>query len=123
MYTIDYRTQEVMRDLYMQLGGRVFTVSTGSRFEGISFDKDGNPEQTIKLRRNKTCANKLKITYLWGKDVYKMVFYKQSFSKKTFTASVKKVYENDMVFCDELQAIFSEVTGMVIDLVIINVSR
>lgn len=117
MYTIDYRTQEVMRDLYMQLGGRVFTVSTGSRFEGISFDKDGNPVQTISLRRNKTCANKLQITYLWDKDVYKMVFYKQSFSKKTFTASVKKVYENDMVFCDELQEIFSEVTGMVIALI------
>lgn len=117
MYTIDYRTQEVMRDLYMQLGGRVFTISTGSRFEGISFDKEGNPEQTIKLRRNKTCANKLKITYLWGKDVYKMVFYKQSFNKKTFTASVKKVYENEMVYCDELREIFSEVTGMVIALI------
>lgn len=117
MYTIDYRTQEVMRDLYMQLGGRVFTVSTGSRFEGISFDKEGNPVQTISLRRNKTCANKLQITYLWDKDVYKMVFYKQSFSKKTFTASVKKVYENEMVYCDELQEIFSEVTGMVIALI------
>lgn len=117
MYTIDYRTQEVMRDLYTQLGGRVFTVSTGSRFEGISFDKEGNPVQTISLRRNKTCANKLQITYLWDKDVYKMVFYKQSFSKKTFTASVKKVYENEMVFCDELQEIFSEVTGMVIALI------
>lgn len=117
MYTIDYRTQEIMRDLYMQLGGRVFTVSTGSRFEGISFDKEGNPVQTISLRRNKTCANKLQITYIWGKDVYKMVFYKQSFSKKTFTASVKKVYENEMVFCDELQEIFSEVTGMVIALI------
>ena len=117
MYTIDYRIQEVMRDLYMQLGGRVFTVSTGSRFEGISFDKEGNPVQTISLRRNKTCANKLQITYLWDKDVYKMVFYKQSFSKKTFTASVKKVYENEMVFCDELQEIFSEVTGMVIALI------
>lgn len=117
MYTIDYRTQEVMRDLYMQLGGKVFTVSTGSRFEGISFDKEGNPVQTISLRRNKTCANKLQITYLWDKDVYKMVFYKQSFSKKTFTASVKKVYENEMVFCDELQEIFSEVTGMVIALI------
>lgn len=117
MYTIDYRTQEVMRDLYTQLGGRVFTISTGSRFEGISFDKEGNPVQTISLRRNKTCANKLQITYLWDKDVYKMVFYKQSFSKKTFTASVKKVYENEMVFCDELQEIFSEVTGMVIALI------
>lgn len=117
MYTIDYRTQEVMRDLYMQLGGRVFTVSTGARFEGISFDKEGNPVQTISLRRNKTCANKLQITYLWDKDIYKMVFYKQSFSKKTFTASVKKVYENEMVFCDELQEIFSEVTGMVIALI------
>ena len=117
MYTIDYRTQEVMRDLYMQLGGRVFTVSTGSRFEGISFDKEGNPVQTISLRRNKTCANKLQITYLWDKDVYKMVFYKQSFSKKTFTASVKKVYENEMVYCDELREIFSEVTGMVIALI------
>lgn len=117
MYTIDYRTQEVMRDLYMQLGGRVFTISTGSRFEGISFDKEGNPVQTISLRRNKTCANKLQITYLWDKDVYKMVFYKQSFSKKTFTVSVKKVYENEMVFCDELQEIFSEVTGMVIALI------
>lgn len=117
MYTIDERVREIMLDLYMQLGGRVFTVSTGSRFEGISFDKEGNPVQTISLRRNKTCANKLQITYLWDKDVYKMVFYKQSFSKKTFTASVKKVYENEMVFCDELQEIFSEVTGMVIALI------
>jgi hypothetical protein len=104
--------EEIMLSLYEQLGGHKFVVMTGSKFTGYAENENGNLEQYISLARNVSGANKLKITYLEGLDVYDMRFVRQTFNKKTFTVSEKEVYHDEFVYWDELIPIFEKVTGM-----------
>ncbi len=103
---------EVAQTIYKQLGGGRFEAMTGSK--PIKADEKS---LTIKLTKNKSRANELKIT-LNGLDLYKVEFIKHTYprlDKKTWgwiedTQEEIKTF-ND-VYGDQLENIFTEVTGM-----------
>lgn len=102
----------VAKTILEQLGGNKFIVMTGSK----NFIGD-NKSLTMSLARNASSANRLKIT-LTSMDDYNMEFYRftgSRFNSKTMTFSEPKhktIKEYKGVFCDQLQELFTEVTGM-----------
>lgn len=106
------RIEEIMLSLYEQLGGHGFMVATGSRFTGYAEDKNGNPGQYISPARNAGSANKLKITYDEGPDLYNVLFGRQASSKKTFRISKKGIASCNGIHCDQSVPVFESVTGM-----------
>lgn len=95
-----------------QLGGYRFTVMTGAH----GFIADGNTLRMM-LTKNASKANRLWIT-LDGDDTYTMRFFKYTaprFNTKTCTFTEEKVTEIKKisgVYCDQLQDIFTETTGL-----------
>lgn len=100
--------------ILQQLGGRRFEVTTGSSH----FVADGNTLR-MHLARNQTCANRLEITYEEGLDLYTMRFYRVTggkFNMKTMLFSpekTKEVKRIEEVYCDNLESVFTHVTGLV----------
>lgn len=98
--------------IYNQLGGNKFVVMTGSK----NFLDDGNTLR-MALAKNASKANRLWIT-LEADDTYTMRFFKYTaprFSTKTYTFSDEKITEVRTikgVYCDMLQELFTEVTGL-----------
>ena len=90
----------VAETILKQLGGRRFAVMTGAN----NFI-DGGDSLSMKLKRNQSGANYLRIT-LTPADEYKMEFIKAN------VKGMKTIKEFDGVFCDQLQNFFTEVTGM-----------
>jgi len=90
----------VAETILEQLGGNKFAAMTGSKhfFAGDDF-------LGMKLIRNKSKANYLKIT-LTPADLYEMTFI------KTTSRSVKTVLQFDSVYFDQLQEMFTSVTGL-----------
>lgn len=93
---------EIANTILNQLGGRKFITMTGSH----SFTAGAN-FLTMKLRRNLLNAQYLKIE-LTSMDDYTMKFV--SFNSKTGDMVEKAVVEG--VYCDMLQSIFTEKTGL-----------
>ena len=104
--------KETAQTIINQLGGNKFVVMTGSKnfsalTNGVCMD----------LSKNKSGANRLEIT-LNGQDLYDMRFYKYTsakFNKNTMAFTSEKIKEitniND-IFSDNLQSVFTKVTGM-----------
>lgn len=93
---------KVANTILNQLGGRRFIAMTGSK-NFIASEK--NNSLSMKLTRNQSGANYLRIS-LTPLDVYKMEFISiRGNSMKT------KVEFND-VYCDQLQELFTEATGL-----------
>lgn len=98
--------------IYNQLGGNKFVVMTGSK----NFLDDGNTLR-MALARNASKANRLWIT-LEADDTYTMRFFRYTaprYSTKTYTFSDEKITEVRTikgVYCDMLQELFTEVTGL-----------
>jgi len=92
----------VAETILAQLGGRKFTTMTGAKH----FIGDGN-SLTLRLpsRFAKNGINVVKIT-LTPADEYDIVFSKLWGTKLTFVSECKGVY------CDQLQEIFTEHTGL-----------
>jgi len=94
-------TQTIAKEILNQLGGNKFIVMTGSK----NFIDGGN-YLSMKLSRNSANAQYLVITIEWS-DTYKMEFF-----------SLNKNYERIMkaefsgVYNDQLQQIFTKVTGL-----------
>ena len=65
----------------------------------------------MNLARNATSANRCRIT-LRADDTYGVVFYKQNMNKKTLNVTIKNIAEYEGVYFDQLQDIFTRVTGM-----------
>lgn len=103
----------VAQTILKQLGGNKFITMTGAK----NLVADGN---TLKmtLPRNRSKANTLWITYNRGKDSYKMEFLK--FSDLRVNARTGKVTDEKFetikkygdVYFDQLQELFTSVTGM-----------
>lgn len=87
--------------ILQQLGGNKFIAMTGSK----NFTIVDN-SLSMHLTRNKAKAKYLKIT-LNSMDTYDMVFYTVN---KNFEVIIKAQF--DGVYCDQLQDIFTEVTGL-----------
>ena len=112
--TGDYRT------IAQQIGGNKFLAMTGSKFQYYGYDDLGYVYLMIKLTKNQSKAQYLKIQ-LNGLDLYDLTF---SRIKRTLTPLAKelgiKIYDEEVitvkeytdVYADMLQDIFTSVTGM-----------
>ncbi len=107
----------VVKTIFEQMGGKRFLVMTGSEVYGL-----GDDTLVIKLKRNKSKANRLDIIYDFGSDLYRMKFIKQTNSRlnlktgKFTPAKFEVLKELEDVFFDQLQEIFTQVTGFYIKL-------
>lgn len=99
------RSNAIINTLIHQLGGRRFFVFTGSKPKYKKIDTD-SPEIMLKLTRNQSKANYLKITFVSGLDLYKMEFI------KCHASNIETVKEYNNVYDDMLQQIFTSVTGL-----------
>jgi hypothetical protein len=92
---------QIATEILNQLGGKMFTMMTGSKNFVIV-----NNGLRMQLTRNKSEAKYFTVT-LNAMDVYELEFanYNKQLEK---TVSIK--YEN--VYCDQLRNIFTEVTGL-----------
>ena len=98
---------QVAKIILQQIGGSRFLTMTGSR-DLINL---GNGLR-MSLSRNKTSANRLEIIYDEGADLYNVRFYRQSMNHKTFEVTTKDIEKIDGVYCDMLEEIFTDVTGL-----------
>lgn len=98
---------QVAKIILQQIGGSRFLTMTGSR-DLINL---GNGLR-MSLSRNKTSANRLEIIYDGGADLYNLRFYRQSVSKKAFEVKTKDIKTYEGVYCDMLEEIFTDVTGL-----------
>lgn len=98
----------IAKIILQQIGGRRFAVMTGSK----DFIDLGNGLR-MNLSRNKTSANRLDILLDEETDTYIMRFYRHILSKKTFEVTKKEVVRHEGIYCDMLEDMFSEVTGLV----------
>lgn len=103
----------VAETILQQLGGQRFTAMTGSK----NYLADGNSLR-MTLAKNHSKANRLTITLDEATDTYRMRFYRYTpgrLNKKTFEwvpDKVAEVAEFTNVYCDTLQDLFTQVTGM-----------
>lgn len=101
----------VANTILMQLGGNKFIVCTGcNHFVG------DNDSLRMRIGRNKSSANRLKIT-LTPADLYTMEFTRETmphFDKKMVwhEGKTKLIKKYEDVFFDQLQELFTEVTGL-----------
>jgi len=105
--TVTNQQVEIAQTIMNQLGGRKFVAMTGAK-DHVALESGVR----FKIGRNATSCNTVSIEYDASRDLYNMVFEKVSISKKTFDVSRKLIKRVDGVFCDQMQAIFTEVTGM-----------
>ena len=98
----------IAKTILQQIGGNRFATMTGSK----DFIDLGNGLR-MNLSRNKTSANRLDILLDEETDTYIMKFYRHTFSKKTFEVTQKEIVRNEGIYCDMLEDMFSEVTGLV----------
>jgi len=95
-----------------QLGGNKFIACTGSK--NLVADKYS---LMMRLAKNKSGANYLKI-YLNGLDLYEMTFSKITEPKFNIKTGEFRKAENKEIVCynavmfDQLQSIFTSVTGL-----------
>lgn len=96
---------QIVNTMVSQLGGNRFFAMTGSKplYKNCNCD---NPLITLQLRRNLSKSNYLTITYIAGADLYKMEFIRLT---KTSRDIVKEFTD---VYCDQLQELFTQVTGL-----------
>jgi hypothetical protein len=108
------------QDILQQIGGNKFLVMTGSKIKHYGYDNNGYVYLMFQLSRNKSKAQFLKIQ-LNGKDLYNMEFTRiKKTLNKEYSALGIKIYDEEIeniktitdLYCDQLQEIFTEVTGM-----------
>lgn len=108
-------TNTVAQTIYEQLGGGRFTVMTGAKY----FVSDGN-KLRFRIGKNESKANKVVIA-LEADDTYTMTFSKftpyscklgSDGTLKERQESDKIIAEHKGIYCDMLQEIFTQVTGM-----------
>ena len=102
----------VAMEILKQLGGNKFLAMTGAK--NLVYDDNS---LNMKLPKNMSQANYLKIT-LNSLDTYDLRFYKVTGGKmnmKTYVSSPiknKDIKVLNGVYCDQLQEIFTSITGM-----------
>ena len=108
------------QDIFQQIGGNKFLAMTGSKVKYYGYDKNGYVYLMIQLSKNQSKSQFLKIQ-LNGKDLYNMEFtrIKKTLNKEYLAIGIKiydeaieiiKTYED--IYCDQLQEIFTDITGM-----------
>ena len=108
------RNAEIANTIYQQLGGGRFVVMTGTK-DMIAIENG----LRMSLARNASKANRLEIT-LTGMDTYSMKFYRFTpwrFSTRggkftEYPEKITTVKEYNGIYCDQLQELFTETTGL-----------
>jgi hypothetical protein len=101
----------VANTILEQLGGREFVLLTGSRsFTG------GDDFLMFALAANKSGANKIKII-LTPLDTYTVQFWKINARARKAEDVARVVSEHEHIYCDMLQDLFFDVTGLYTTLV------
>ncbi|BAL84655.1 hypothetical protein SELR_pSRC400040 (plasmid) [Selenomonas ruminantium subsp. lactilytica TAM6421] len=101
------------KEIYKQLGGNQFAYITGAK-HFLTHDN----WLSFRIGRNGSKANYVKIT-LTPMDTYTVEFKRITtprLSRKTWTYSEYKetlIAKREGVYCDQLQEVFTEVTGLV----------
>lgn len=93
-------SKEIANAIYAQLGGGRFAMMTGAH----SFTFDG-PNLIFRLRRNDRNISAMRIT-LTPADLYKVE------ALRIRSSTVTVVATQDDIWCDGLQAAFTEMTGL-----------
>jgi hypothetical protein len=108
--------KQAAAEILEQLGGRRFMAMTGAK-NLVYSEADGN-WLSMHIPRNKSGAKYLKIV-LNGMDVYTMIFSKtvkkyETLGGRKFCIDEKQVIVRSIggVYCDQLQKLFTEVTGL-----------
>ena len=102
----------VATEILRQLGGNVFIRMTGAKDFGTNGDN-----LTMTLPRNNSGANRLEITLDYATDTYNMRFFKYSKARISLNTGafspvkIKEIRSFSEVYCDQLQDIFTDVTG------------
>ncbi len=98
--------EQIAKTILEQIGGNKFAVMTGAK-EFTVIDNG----LRFKIGRNKTTCNKVTVK-LNSMDTYDMLFEKVSLSRKTWDVTRKTIKEISGVYCEQLQEIFTDVTGL-----------
>ena len=104
---------DIAKTIYEQLGGNEFAYVTGAK----KFIGNDN-WLSFRIGRNGSKANYVKIT-LSPMDTYTVEFMRISmprFNSKTLSFSEYKetlIAKREDVYCDQLQDVFTEITGLV----------
>ena len=108
------------QDILQAIGGNKFLAMTGSKVKYYGYDKNGYVYLMFQLSKNQSKAQFLKIQ-LNDKDLYNMEFSKiKKTLNKEYAAIGIKIYDEEIknvkiikdVYCDQLQEIFTDITGM-----------
>lgn len=105
-------------EILNQLGGNRFLLMTGTK--NIVYGTDDNRRDFVRmtLHKNASKANRLTIYYDYSLDAYDMEFEKITAPRwlpKQYTYSEPKqelINSYHCVFCDQLQELFTETTGL-----------
>ena len=89
-----------------QLGGNKFIAMTGATKIGWEYDAETGNSQFHCMFKGSKKTNLLIVVLDYATDTYRMIF--KSF--RNYKITDKDVFEN--VYCDMLQNIFTEVTGL-----------
>lgn len=100
--------QDIAATILNQLGGHKFLAMTGVKQP--MFDADGT--LTFKPGKNAGKVNYVSISYDVAKDLYNMKFENIRMNKKTYDLTRKLIAEFEGVYADQLQELFTKVTGM-----------
>jgi hypothetical protein len=96
---------EVAQTILDQLGGNRFVIMSGAKNLGA-----GTDYLSFGLGRNAGKVSHVIVKYVYGKDLYEMTFLSIRGTKTKTIASFEDVYS------ENLQEIFTEVTGLLITL-------
>lgn len=114
MFNQSQRAKEVAAIILSQLGGRKFIAMTGAgEFIALEPTKKNAMRYGISMSigRNSSKANCLKV-YLDYDDTYTMQFLDSHFDSKDYKYKEIVIKELKTVYCDQLQELFTQVTGM-----------
>ena len=104
---------QIAETIQQQLGGNRFIAMTGSKnFMATPQTEKAFAGLRMDLKPNQSGANRLHIYYNTRTDSYDMYFYKGTLNKKTFDYKITKEQRFNDVYCDQLQCVFTQVTGM-----------
>jgi hypothetical protein len=92
---------QIAQTILSQLGGGKFLAMTGAKSLVASENS-----LTFRIGRNKSKSNYVQIIYNYGKDLYEMRFGYVSMK------GLKEHKRIDEVYCDQLQDLFTEHTGL-----------
>lgn len=101
------RNKEIAGEILRQLGGNKFIAMTGAK----NFFCDDKGNIGFKIGRNCSNVNYVSIK-LNSLDLYDMKFEAVRLSRKDFSTSRKVIAEHNGIYNDQLQEIFTSVTGM-----------